>query len=75
MNKKVLLIEDEPNIIEAVSFILMRDGWEDYRLLTALRRQGKDQLVDELLAAFRRNEPPAALRLKALDGGGYPSGR
>jgi hypothetical protein len=49
--------------------------WEDYRLLTALRRQGKDQLVDELLAAFRRNEPPAALRLKALDGGGYPSGR
>lgn len=24
----VLLIEDEPNIIEAVSFILSRDGWE-----------------------------------------------
>lgn len=28
MGKKVLLIEDEPNIIEAVSFILARDGWE-----------------------------------------------
>lgn len=28
MNKKVLLIEDEPNIIEAVSFILSRDGWD-----------------------------------------------
>ncbi|GAW33729.1 transcriptional regulatory protein YycF [Roseovarius sp. A-2] len=28
MKKKVLLIEDEPNIIEAVSFILSRDGWE-----------------------------------------------
>ncbi|WP_371224405.1 response regulator transcription factor [Roseovarius sp. 2305UL8-3] len=28
MNKKVLLIEDEPNIIEAVSFILSREGWE-----------------------------------------------
>ncbi|MDT8328021.1 MAG: response regulator [Roseovarius sp.] len=28
MGKKVLLIEDEPNIIEAVSFILSRDGWE-----------------------------------------------
>ena len=28
MNKKVLLIEDEPNIIEAISFILTRDGWE-----------------------------------------------
>lgn len=28
MNKRVLLIEDEPNIIEAISFILSRDGWE-----------------------------------------------
>ncbi|WP_297769772.1 response regulator [uncultured Roseovarius sp.] len=28
MGKKVLLIEDEPNIIEAVSFILSRDGWD-----------------------------------------------
>jgi len=28
LNKKVLLIEDEPNIIEAVSFILSRDGWD-----------------------------------------------
>ncbi len=27
MAKRVLLIEDEPNIIEAVSFILSRDGW------------------------------------------------
>lgn len=27
MTKRVLLIEDEPNIIEAVSFILSRDGW------------------------------------------------
>jgi DNA-binding response OmpR family regulator len=28
MIKKVLLVEDEPNIIEAISFILTRDGWE-----------------------------------------------
>ncbi len=28
MGKLVLLIEDEPNIIEAISFILSRDGWE-----------------------------------------------
>ncbi len=28
MNRKVLLIEDEPNIIEAIRFLLMRDGWE-----------------------------------------------
>lgn len=27
MRKRVLLIEDEPNIIEAISFILSRDGW------------------------------------------------
>lgn len=27
MDKQVLLIEDEPNIIEAISFILSRDGW------------------------------------------------
>ena len=27
MGRKVLLIEDEPNIIEALSYILSRDGW------------------------------------------------
>lgn len=27
MSKDVLLIEDEPNIIEAIRFILSRDGW------------------------------------------------
>ncbi len=27
MGRHVLLIEDEPNIIEAVRFILTRDGW------------------------------------------------
>ncbi|MHA6324935.1 response regulator transcription factor [Roseivivax sp. CAU 1753] len=27
MTKRLLLIEDEPNIIEAISFILSRDGW------------------------------------------------
>lgn len=27
MGRRVLLIEDEPNIIEAMSFILSRDGW------------------------------------------------
>ena len=28
MGKRVLVIEDEPNISEAISFILSRDGWE-----------------------------------------------
>ncbi len=27
MSKTVLVIEDEPNIIEAIGFILSRDGW------------------------------------------------
>ncbi|MHA6263814.1 response regulator transcription factor [Arenibacterium sp. CAU 1754] len=27
MNRHVLLIEDEPNIIEAIRFLLTRDGW------------------------------------------------
>lgn len=27
MGQRVLLIEDEPNIIEAISYILSRDGW------------------------------------------------
>ncbi|SFU89236.1 Response regulator receiver domain-containing protein [Aliiroseovarius crassostreae] len=27
LSRQVLLIEDEPNIIEAISFILSRDGW------------------------------------------------
>lgn len=28
MAGQVLLIEDEPNIIEAISFVLSRDGWQ-----------------------------------------------
>lgn len=27
MSKLVLLVEDEPNIVEAISFLLERDGW------------------------------------------------
>ncbi len=28
MPKKIVVVEDEPNITEAISFILSRDGWE-----------------------------------------------
>lgn len=28
MGRHVLLIEDEPNIVEAIRFILSRDGWQ-----------------------------------------------
>jgi len=27
MGKRILLVEDEPNILEAIRFILSRDGW------------------------------------------------
>ena len=44
----------------------MREGWEDYRLLTALRQQGKEILIQELLEAQRKGSPFLELRLKAL---------
>ncbi len=28
MAKRIVIVEDEPNIVEAISFILSRDGWE-----------------------------------------------
>ncbi len=28
MSRKVLLIEDEPNIAEAIRFLLTREGWQ-----------------------------------------------
>ena len=28
MSRKVLLIEDEPNITEAIRFLLTREGWQ-----------------------------------------------
>ena len=46
MGKTVLLIEDEPNIIEAISFLLERDGWT-----VRLHSQG----VDALDAVHRTN--------------------
>ncbi len=50
MGRRVLLIEDEPNIIEAISFILSRDGWtvhthSDGRTAADRVREGKPELV------------------------------
>lgn len=47
MGRHVLLIEDEPNIIEAIRFILTRDGWQ------------VDTLSDgaEAMATIRRTRP------------------
>ena len=55
MEKRVLLIEDEPNIIEAVSFILSRDGWT-----VATHSNGHDA-VEVVLA-----DPPDILILDVM---------
>lgn len=44
MGKRVLLIEDEPNIIEAISFILSRDGF------TVHTHEDGTTAMDKLLA-------------------------
>ncbi len=55
MGKKVLLIEDEPNIIEAVSFILSRDGWEvkthsnGHDAMEAVRRRAPDIVILDVM--------------------------
>jgi DNA-binding response OmpR family regulator len=48
--RRVLLIEDEPNIIEALSFILTRDGWtvhthSDGATATERVRTGRPEVV------------------------------
>ena len=47
MTKSVLLIDDEPNIIEAISFLLERDGWR-----VRLHSNGVDAVE-----AVHRNKP------------------
>ena len=46
MGKRVLLIEDEPNIVTAISFLLTRDGWD-----VGVHRDGADAL--EVIRAGR----------------------
>ncbi len=55
MSKQVLVIEDEPNIIEAISFILSRDGWEvkthsnGHDAVEAARMRGPDLIVLDVM--------------------------
>lgn len=55
MNKRVLVIEDETNIIEAVSFILSRDGWEvkthsnGHDAVDAVRRRQPDVVILDVM--------------------------
>jgi hypothetical protein len=44
----------------------MREGWEDYRLLSALRQHGREDRVEELLRDFRQGAPLPELRTRAL---------
>jgi DNA-binding response OmpR family regulator len=73
----VLLVEDEPNIAEAMRFILAREGWRVSHLadgnlvLAALRRDPPDLMIlDHMLPGLSGLEILTALRadpaLKAL---------
>ncbi|MEI2805332.1 response regulator transcription factor [Albidovulum sp.] len=59
MGRRVLLIEDEPHIAEAIRYILARDGWavashgEGDRALEVIRREAPDVVVLDLLLPGR----------------------
>ncbi|WP_371039155.1 response regulator transcription factor [Rhodosalinus sp. FB01] len=59
MGKRVLVIEDEPNIIEAISFILSRDGWRvhthanGHDALDVIRAQRPDLLILDVMLPGR----------------------
>lgn len=59
MGKRVLLIEDEPNIIEAIRFILSRDGWavdthsDGATALEAVARRRPDVIVLDVMLPNR----------------------
>lgn len=55
MNQHVLLIEDEPNIIEAIRFILSREGWtvdvhsDGQTALEAIRTRAPDVVILDVM--------------------------
>ncbi len=59
MSKRILLVEDEPNIIEAIRFILSRDGWhvsthsDGTSALDAILRGAPDVLVLDVMLPGR----------------------
>lgn len=59
MAQQVLVIEDEPNIIEAVGFILSRDGWQvamhanGVTAMEAVRRVQPDVVVLDVMLPGR----------------------
>jgi DNA-binding response OmpR family regulator len=59
MGGHVLLIEDEPNIIEAIRFILSRDGWsvdvhsDGKTAVDAVRRRSPDLVILDVMLPNR----------------------
>lgn len=69
MSQHVLLIEDEPNIAEAIGFILSRDGWQVSHLaegngaIDRVRRDRPDLVIlDHMLPGMSGLEILVALR-------------
>ena len=88
---KVLLIEDEPNIIEAIRFILSRDGWtvdvhsDGATALDAVSQRSPDLVIldvmlpnrsgYDILADIRAGEDTAALPVLMLTARGQAKDR
>jgi two-component system, OmpR family, response regulator len=59
MGKHVLLIEDEPNIIEAITYILHQDGWrvtshsDGTTALGAVQQAGPDLVILDVMLPGR----------------------
>jgi DNA-binding response OmpR family regulator len=91
MGGRVLLIEDEPNIIEAIRFILSRDGWavdthsDGATAMEAIRRRRPDGVIldamlpnrsgYDILADLRAAEDTAALPVLMLTARGQTKDR
>lgn len=50
----------------------VREGWEDYRLLTLLKQQGRTKELAAILHAFGQGAPLQALRIRALRAASRP---
>lgn len=90
-SRRVLLIEDEPNIAEAIVFILSRDGWDVTHLAdgaaapeTARRLDPALVILDhmlpgmsglEILIALRADPATAAVPVLMLTAKGLPRDR
>ncbi len=91
MGRSVLLIEDEPNIVEAISFILERDGWtvrihsDGATATDAVARTNPDVLIldvmlpgrsgFDILKDLRRNGATANLPILMLTARGQTKDR